>query len=41
MLAEQSEKDPIFKKIADHYLNWRKTYQIWGEAQELKASYQK
>jgi TRAP-type mannitol/chloroaromatic compound transport system substrate-binding protein len=41
VLAEQSEKDPIFKKIADHYLNWRKTYQIWGEAQELKATYQK
>jgi TRAP-type mannitol/chloroaromatic compound transport system substrate-binding protein len=41
VLTEQSDKDPIFKKIADHYLNWRKTYQIWGEAQELKATYQK
>jgi TRAP-type mannitol/chloroaromatic compound transport system substrate-binding protein len=41
VLEEQGAKDPLFKKITDHYLAWRKTYQIWGEAQELKATYQK
>ena len=41
VLAEESAKDPLFKKVADHYLNWRKTYQIWGDAQELKSTYQK
>jgi TRAP-type mannitol/chloroaromatic compound transport system substrate-binding protein len=41
VLEEQSAKDPLFKKVADSYLTWRKTYQIWGEAQELKATYQK
>jgi TRAP-type mannitol/chloroaromatic compound transport system substrate-binding protein len=41
VLEEQSAKDPLFKKVADSYLGWRKTYQIWGEAQELKATYQK
>ena len=25
VLAEESAKDPLFKKVADHYLAWRKT----------------
>jgi TRAP-type mannitol/chloroaromatic compound transport system substrate-binding protein len=41
VLEEQAAKDPLFKKVADSYLGWRKVYQIWGEAQELKATYQK
>jgi TRAP-type mannitol/chloroaromatic compound transport system substrate-binding protein len=41
VLAEESAKDPLFKKVADSYLGWRKTYAIWGDAQELKNTYQK
>jgi TRAP-type mannitol/chloroaromatic compound transport system substrate-binding protein len=40
VLKEQSAKDPLFKKIADHYLGFRRQYAIWGEAQALKATYQ-
>jgi TRAP-type mannitol/chloroaromatic compound transport system substrate-binding protein len=40
VLQEQSAKDPLFKKIADHYLDFRRRYAIWGEAQALKATYQ-
>jgi TRAP-type mannitol/chloroaromatic compound transport system substrate-binding protein len=41
VVQEESAKDPLFKKIADHYLDFRKQYAIWGEAQSLKATYQK
>jgi TRAP-type mannitol/chloroaromatic compound transport system substrate-binding protein len=41
VLAEESAKDPLFKKVSDHYLAWRKTYKIWGDAQELKNTYLK
>ena len=41
VLESESAKDPLFKKVADHYLAWRKTYAIWGDAQELKNTYQK
>ncbi|HEY7521172.1 MAG TPA: TRAP transporter substrate-binding protein [Methylomirabilota bacterium] len=41
VLESESAKDPLFKKVADHYLAWRKTYKIWGDAQELKNTYQK
>jgi TRAP-type mannitol/chloroaromatic compound transport system substrate-binding protein len=40
VLKEESAKDELFKKVADHYLNWRKTYKIWGDAQALKPTYQ-
>ena len=40
VLAEDSAKDPLFKKVADHYLAFRKKYAIWGTAQEVKATYQ-
>jgi TRAP-type mannitol/chloroaromatic compound transport system substrate-binding protein len=40
VLAEESEKDPNFKKIADHYLEFRKKYAIWGDAQSIKPTYQ-
>jgi TRAP-type mannitol/chloroaromatic compound transport system substrate-binding protein len=41
VLKEESAKDALFKQVADHYLNWRTTYKIWGDAQELKSSYLK
>ena len=40
MIKEESAKDPLFKKIADHYLDFRKKYAIWGDAQVLKPTYQ-
>ena len=39
VLEEDAAKDPVFKKIADSYLAFRKKYQIWGDAQSLKATY--
>ncbi|MBM4441638.1 MAG: TRAP transporter substrate-binding protein [Candidatus Rokubacteria bacterium] len=41
VLAEESAKDPLFKKIADHYQSFRKNYAIWGEAQVMKPTYQR
>lgn len=40
VLAEKSAEDPLFKKVADHYLAFREKYKLWGEAQFLKATYQ-
>ena len=31
VLQEESAKDALFKKIADHYLDFRKSYAIWGD----------
>jgi TRAP-type mannitol/chloroaromatic compound transport system substrate-binding protein len=39
VLAEESAKDPLFKKVADNYLAWRKNYKIWGDSQVLKPTY--
>ena len=39
VLSEESAKEPQFKKIADHYLDFRKKYAIWGDAQAMKATY--
>ena len=41
VLSEELAKDPLFKKIADHYLDFRKKYAIWGDAQAMKATYQR
>ena len=41
VLEAESAKDPLFKKVADNYFAWRKVYKIWGDAQELKNTYQK
>ena len=41
VLAEESDKDPLFKKVADNYLSWREKYKIWGDAQALKTTYQR
>jgi TRAP-type mannitol/chloroaromatic compound transport system substrate-binding protein len=40
VLKEESASDPLFKKVADHYLAFRKNYAIWGESQVLKPTYQ-
>ncbi len=39
VLTEESAKDPTFKKVADSYLAFRKTYKAWGDAQFLKPTY--
>ena len=41
VIQEESAKDPLFKKIADDYLDFRKRYAVWGEAQTLKPTYLK
>ena len=41
VIKEESAKDPLFKRIADDYLGFRKQYAIWGEAQFVKPTYQK
>lgn len=39
VLHEESAKDPLFKKISDDFLAFRKNYAIWGDAQFLKPTY--
>ena len=39
VIQEESAKDPLFKKIADDYLAFRKNYAIWGDAQVMKPTY--
>ena len=41
VVKEQSAKDELFKKIADNFYAWRKTYKAWGDAQYLKPTYLK
>ena len=41
VLKEEAAKDPLFKKVADNYLEFRKTYKLWGDAQSLKSTYLK
>ena len=41
VLKEESAKDPLFKKVADHFYAFRKDYSRWGNAQALKATYLK
>jgi len=40
VIQEESAKSPGFKKVADHYLSFRKRYAIWGDSQLLKPTYQ-
>ena len=35
IIVEKSAKDPLFKKVADSYLNFRKTYSLWKKLQTL------
>ena len=39
VLKEDAEKDELFKKVADSYLAFRKTYAKWGQAQALLPTY--
>lgn len=39
VLEEQSAADPLFKRVADSYFEFRERYRIWGEAQSLKPTY--
>ena len=39
VIEEESAKDPLFKKVADHYLDFRKKYAIWGDSQAMKPTY--
>lgn len=39
VVQEESAKDPLFKKVADDYLAFRKAYRIWGDAQAMKGTY--
>ena len=41
VVAEDSAKDPLFKKVNDSYSKFRKSYAKWGEAQALKPTYLK
>ena len=40
VMKEDSAKDPEFKRVADHYLAFRKVYKLWADAQSLDATYQ-
>ena len=39
VLQEKSAEDPLFKKVADHYADFRARYKIWADAQSLEATY--
>jgi TRAP-type mannitol/chloroaromatic compound transport system substrate-binding protein len=41
VVKEESAKDPLFKKIADNYFDFRKKYAIWGKAQAIQPTYLK
>ena len=41
VVKEESAKDPLFKRISDDYLAFRKNYAIWGDAQFMKPTYLK
>ncbi len=41
VVAEESAKDPLFKKVADSFYSFRADYKIWLDAQTLKATYLK
>ena len=40
VVAEESEADPMFKRIAESFYGFRELYRVWGEAQALKSTYQ-
>ena len=39
VVEEESAADPLFKKVADHYFDFRKNYKVWKDAQEMKTTY--
>ncbi len=40
VIKEKSATDPLFKKVADHFLDYRKKYATWA-IHVLKPTYQK
>ena len=40
VIKEESATDPLFKKIADNFLEYRKSYNVWGASQFMKPTYQ-
>jgi TRAP-type mannitol/chloroaromatic compound transport system substrate-binding protein len=41
VVQEQTAKDPLFKKVSDSFYAFREHYKVWGEAQQLNATYLK
>ena len=41
VVADESAKDPLFKKVHDSYTAFRAVYKTWGEAQYLAPTYLK
>jgi TRAP-type mannitol/chloroaromatic compound transport system substrate-binding protein len=41
VVAEESAKDPFFKKVANSFYGFREEYKTWGDAQALKSTYLK
>ena len=41
VVAEDSAKDPVFKRVNESYRKFRKAYAKWGAAQSLKPTYLK
>ena len=41
VVKEESAKDAVFKKVADHFYDFRAKYKTWGDAQSLKGTYLK
>ncbi|HEX6144574.1 MAG TPA: TRAP transporter substrate-binding protein [Geminicoccaceae bacterium] len=39
VLEEEAAADPLFKRIADSYLEFRERYKAWGDAQFLRSTY--
>jgi TRAP-type mannitol/chloroaromatic compound transport system substrate-binding protein len=39
VVAEESAKDPLFKKVADSYFGYRKQFKIWLDAQKMEPTY--
>ena len=39
VVEEESARDPLFKKVADHFYEFRKKYKVWKDAQEMKSTY--
>ncbi|MEK9720576.1 MAG: C4-dicarboxylate ABC transporter, partial [Quisquiliibacterium sp.] len=41
VVVEQSAKDAMFKQVADNFYAFRARYKVWGEMQQLNATYLK
>jgi TRAP-type mannitol/chloroaromatic compound transport system substrate-binding protein len=40
VIKEESAADPLFKKVSDNFLEYRKNYSVWGASQVMKPTYQ-